>query len=59
MLMNNERFAFRIPDACIALGIGRTHLYALIRKGNLRVIRLGGRTLVPLSEIVRLTSVAD
>jgi excisionase family DNA binding protein len=52
-----ERFAYRIPDACIALGIGRTSLYKLVEQKELRLIRIAGRALVPRSEIERLTRI--
>lgn len=53
----SERFAYRVSDACIALGIGRTSLYKLVEQKQLRLIRIAGRTLVPRSEIERLTRV--
>ena len=52
-----DRFAYRIPEACTALGIGRTSLYKLVEHNELRLIRIAGRTLVPRSEIERLTRV--
>jgi excisionase family DNA binding protein len=51
------KLAFRIDEACHALGIGRTSLYELARTGRLKLIKIAGRTPVPLSEIERLTSV--
>lgn len=38
--------AYRVPDACAVLGIGRTSLYELMAAGKLRAIRIAGRTLV-------------
>jgi excisionase family DNA binding protein len=52
-----DRFAYRVPEACMALGIGRTSLYELVRIGELKLIKIAGRTLVPRSELERLTSV--
>jgi excisionase family DNA binding protein len=46
--------ARRIKDACAALGVSRSHLYNLAAKGEIRLARLGNRTLVPESEIDRL-----
>ncbi len=46
--------ARRIPDACRAIGISRSHLYALAAKGQIRLIHIGGRTVVPETEIDRL-----
>jgi excisionase family DNA binding protein len=39
-------FAYRVNDACRMVGIGRTKLYALAKKGKLKLLRIGGRTLV-------------
>jgi excisionase family DNA binding protein len=50
------KLAFRVDEACQALGIGRTSLYLLAKTGKLRIIKIAGRTLVPLSELERLTS---
>lgn len=51
------RYAFPIAAACTALGIGKTSLYKLIAAGELRAIKIAGRTLVPKSEIERLTTI--
>jgi excisionase family DNA binding protein len=52
-----DRFAYPVNDACYALGIKRTSLYELAKSGRLKFIKIAGRTLVPRSEIERLTSV--
>ena len=52
----SERFAYPVNDACHALGIRRTSLYELAKTGELKLIKIAGRTLVPRSEIERLTS---
>ena len=51
------KMAYRINEACQCLGIGRTSLYELVKTGELKLIRIAGRTLVPRSEIERLTSI--
>lgn len=38
--------AYRIPEACTRIGVGRTTLYELIRAGELRTVKFGARTLV-------------
>ena len=48
--------ARRVNDACAALGIGRSTLYKLAGEGKIKLVRVLGRTLVPESEIERLTS---
>ena len=56
-LATTGKLAYRVDEACHALGIGRTSLYKLVKSGELKLIRLAGRVLVPRSEIERLTSV--
>lgn len=43
--------AYSIPDACNALSIGRTRLYALIAEGQLEARQCGGRTLIPAESL--------
>ena len=42
-----EKIAFTIAEAIGASGIGRTTLYALMKTGELRAIKLGRKTLIP------------
>lgn len=51
------KLAYRVNEACQCLGIGRTSLYELVKSGELRLIKIAGRTLVPRSEIERLTRI--
>lgn len=51
-----EPLAYRVNDACHALGIGRSTLYKLIAERKLKPITIGGRTLIPRSEIERLVA---
>lgn len=46
--------AFRIPDACRILSLSRSHLYDLAAKGRVKLLKIGGRTLVAADEIERL-----
>jgi excisionase family DNA binding protein len=48
--------ARRVPDACMALGIGRSTIYKLASEGKIKLVRIAGRTVVPESEIARLAS---
>ena len=52
----NRPRARRINDASRAIGISRTSIYSLAAKGQIRLVRIAGRTLVPESEIDRLIS---
>lgn len=54
MNASTEILAYRIPDAVRVSGIGRTKIFELIKTGDLRAVRVGGRTLVPASELRRL-----
>ncbi len=40
-------------------GLGRTLFYDLVKQGKIRVVKLGNRSVVPLSEIDRLLSGND
>jgi len=46
--------AYRINDACHVLSISRSNLYVLAAAGKIKLIKIGGRTLVPEAEIARL-----
>jgi len=48
--------ARRVPDACRALGISKAMLYKLAARGKVRLVHIGGRTVVPETEIDRLAS---
>lgn len=51
-----EPIVYRIPQACQLLNTSRTGLYALINKGVIKKIKLGGLSLIPASEIKRVSS---
>ena len=54
----NMILAYRIDDFCRAVGLGRTKTYAMIAAGQLKAIKIGGRTLIPRSEAERLLAEA-
>lgn len=56
-LAASGKHAYRVGEACYALGIGRTSLYDLIKNKEIVAIKIAGRTLIPSSEIERLTNV--
>ena len=39
-------FAFRVDDACAMGGFGRTTAYELVKRGELKLLRVGGRSLI-------------
>jgi excisionase family DNA binding protein len=45
-----------VRDGAQWLGIGPTKTWALIRDGELKAVRLGSRTLLPLAELQRFQS---
>jgi excisionase family DNA binding protein len=47
--------AWRVNDALRQLSISRATLYKMVKNGDLRLAKVGGRTVVPDSEITRLT----
>src|ERR1700691_3132230 len=46
--------AWRVNDALLQLGISRATLYTMAGNGEIRLARIGGRTLGPDAEIARL-----
>lgn len=50
--------AYRVSPFCRVIGIGRSTFYELVKRGEIRVVKIGGRTLVPASEAERLLSEA-
>lgn len=51
--------AVRVPEACRLSGIGRSKLYELIKAGELRTVKVGAITLIPLTSLERLLGFAD
>jgi len=47
----NELLCVSVPDAAARLGVGRSLAWALVRRGDLPVARIGGRTLVRLADL--------
>lgn len=49
--------AYSVPDARSMLGgMGNTWFYAQVKAGRIRTVKLGSRTLVPASELVRFVA---
>jgi excisionase family DNA binding protein len=46
--------AWRVNDALRQLSVSRATLYKMAKDGEIRLARIGGRTLVPDAEIKRL-----
>jgi excisionase family DNA binding protein len=43
--------SYSVEDAAKALGIGRTFVFQLIKEGQLKAVKIGRRTLVPVKEV--------
>lgn len=40
-----------IPEACAAIKIGRTKFYQLLNSEKIRAVKIGKKTLIPISEL--------
>lgn len=49
-----DAIATSINEAAKALSVGRTTIYELIKRGRLKTIKLGRRTLVTVESVRRL-----
>jgi excisionase family DNA binding protein len=50
----SERLALRVNEFCERAGISPSTFWKYVQLGKIRVIRIGGRTLVPFSEVERI-----
>ena len=46
-----DKIGYSIREACQASSLGRTTLYSHISTGRLRVVRVGGRTIIPAESL--------
>lgn len=61
-LMEDPRLVVTVGEAAVMLGVSRSFAYQLVRQGELRVIHLGRRKVVPkvaLFELVGLSVYDD
>ena len=52
--MADERLTLSIPEAAKVLGIGRNLCYARVKTGEIPIIKIGRRLLVPRKALERL-----
>ncbi len=52
----DSKLAYSIKQACAATSLGRTTVFAHIASGRLRVVRVGGRTLISADSLKALVS---
>jgi len=46
-----ERWLLPIPEASAALGVGRSTVYLLAKNGDIEIVHVGSRALVPAASI--------
>jgi hypothetical protein len=47
-------FAYDVKDFCLAVGIGKTKVYEMIKEGRLRSGLLEGKRIIPVNEAQRI-----
>lgn len=52
--MNTEKLTLNVSEAAIQLGISRPSLYQAIKRGEVPVIKIGHRVLIPISALEKL-----
>jgi excisionase family DNA binding protein len=57
--MEIERQTVTVEEAATILGVGRNKAYEAARSGEIPIIRIGKRLLVPLAALQRLLAVAQ
>ncbi len=53
-LMKDPRLVVSVGEAGAMLGVSRSYAYELVRRGDLRAVRLGRRRVVPKAAILEL-----
>lgn len=46
-----EKTLLNIPETCEKLRIGRTRLYQILNAGQIKAVRIGKKTLIPVASI--------
>ena len=47
-----EKLGYSIVEACAATSLGKTTIYAHIAAGRLKMIKIGGRTIIPFEALM-------
>ena len=56
---NSAKIAYSIKEACETTSLGRTSIYSHIRAKRLKVVRVGGRTIIPAHSLHALVGIND
>ena len=51
--METEKLTLNVSEACVRLGVSKPSLYQAIKKGEVPVIKIGHRLLIPISALER------
>lgn len=51
LITSDQVMLLSVDQAATVLGIGRTNVYSLIGRGELRSVKVGGRRLIPRQSI--------
>ncbi|MGD0780762.1 MAG: helix-turn-helix domain-containing protein [Dehalococcoidales bacterium] len=54
-----EKLTLNVSDAAIKLGVSRPSLYQAIKRGEIPVIRIGHRVLIPIAALERYLASAS
>lgn len=54
--IGSGKLAYSIKEACSASSLGKTTLYAHLKTGKLRAVRIGGRTVIPAESLHALVA---
>lgn len=52
----SEKICLNVREACVALSIGRSTFYEMVRAGRISTIKLGKKTLIARDELVRFVA---
>lgn len=56
MANGNDKLAYSFKEACKATSLSKTTLYSYVAAGKLRVVRIGGRTVIPAESLRELVA---
>lgn len=51
---NPERLGFRVVELGKSIGLSRTSIWRMIKRGDIKTARFGPTTIIPITELVRL-----
>jgi len=55
-ILGDQRIALRVSRAAKMLDFGKTHLYEMVKRGEVKAVTIGGQQRIPVVELLRLIS---